>query len=326
MFACLQGIHKLQPLTQRTIDSSNASKRTFSTLFSETRKKAADFRELQKIKSTLFYLLRPNIGRELGLYNRDDGYVSVKRLLNLPEFSGMDVSQLQTLIDRDEDRKFRITLDPTKGDDCWWLRAKEWNETTWVMKPLFKRDHPGAAVYPTTMKEYESHIARNGIPRNGKEWIEVIRGISTEDFLDSLKDEEQVLIFLNIPKCIEGGLRFFSPTPAEQSWVEYTPIVTKGNSMGYIPPSLFQTVEVIRAKKRLIWGNPKPMNNKTWFDITLDDDAFEKDGNRKSLLKEPDSVSGVFKDLKAQQSVYSGLSVKKQRGVADEANHILTMS
>jgi len=103
-----------------------------------------------------------------------------------------------------------------------------------------------------------------------------------------------VFIFLNLQKSILSGIRFFSPTPSGQKWVSHTPLVTKGDEAGYIPPSLFSKVEHLTAKKQLIWGDPKPLEHKGW--VGFDESDFNEFGQRNTFLGAIRGLTGFVQD------------------------------
>lgn len=39
----------------------------------------------------------------------------------------MNMPTLQNIIDNDIKHRFILNYDPTKGDDCWWIRFKRWD-------------------------------------------------------------------------------------------------------------------------------------------------------------------------------------------------------
>jgi hypothetical protein len=59
------------------------STRPYSTIFSSPRRRI-DVAAFDNMKATLLYVLHSEAGREHGFGNRDDGYVSVKRLVSSP--------------------------------------------------------------------------------------------------------------------------------------------------------------------------------------------------------------------------------------------------
>lgn len=221
------------------------------------------------------------------------------------------------------------------------------------MKPVLPKDHPGTPVYSTTLEQWHGHIgeyfwcslgdsiyfrlssARNGIPRGRSDWIEISRNIFTAEYLlslssslirlfssslslSALEDNHEVFIFLNLSKCMEAGLRFFSPTPTAQKWTSGTPLITKGDSTGYILPSLFSRVEFVSTKKNVLWGDSKPINHQGW--VGFDEWDFTPDGQRKTYLQSPKGITGFT--MMASETT-TGLRLEDVPGLKAEAMAIL---
>jgi hypothetical protein len=144
--------------------------------------------------------------------------------------------------------------------------------------------------------------------------------ISIQHFSD-LEDNQEVFIFLNLGECIKAGLRFFSPTPSSQKWTYKTPLVTKGNEAGYIPPSLFSQVELVTTKANLLWGNPEPISQRGW--VGHDELLFDDDGKRKTYLRPAKGITGfVIPDAFASNDL-TRLRLEDVPGLKDEAMTIL---
>ncbi|KAF9482531.1 hypothetical protein BDN70DRAFT_874876 [Pholiota conissans] len=232
----------------------------------------------------LIYVLRRMTGREIGLENRDDEYVSVKLLLNHPEFHCISMPALQKVIDTDVKHRFSLKFDPTKQNDSWWLRARRWNESYYYLKPL-RPDSKKAvshAVYRTTLQEWHGHISRNGIPRLHEEYIRLECGIFTESYLQDMSSLDEVLVFVDIEAAMKAGLRFFIPTPPPQPNAKPIHLVTAGNEYGYIPPDLFAEVDRVQTKKTLLWGDEDPAMQKA---ILLSPEDLEKHQNPATYLR-----------------------------------------
>ncbi|KAF8966271.1 hypothetical protein BDZ97DRAFT_1917660 [Flammula alnicola] len=274
--------HLFQTTTPGTTSPKTSLKRHHSTIFSKPKNRPIDAHALENFIETLTYVLRRYVGREHGLENRDDDYVSLKLLLNYPEFRSMDMPRLQKMVDNDFNHRFDIRFDPTMGEDCWWIRAKRWNEPHFFLKPIKAANAPAQVVYQTTLSEWNSHISRNGIPRLHEEYIRFECGIRTDNYIDNLQDQNQVFIFLDVPRCLESGIRFFTPLPTPQPLAKPTHLLTKGNDWGYIPSRLFAQVDMVQAKKTLLWGDPQPISQVPY--ILQPEDAY-RHGERRTLLQ-----------------------------------------
>ena len=56
----------------------------YSTIFSVSTRRPVDHKAFEDLKTTLLYVLHPFTSKEYGFGYRDDGYVSVKRLVSFP--------------------------------------------------------------------------------------------------------------------------------------------------------------------------------------------------------------------------------------------------
>lgn len=130
-----------------------------------------------------------------------------------------------------------------------------------------------------------------------------------------LADQQQVFIFINIAKCIASGLKIFSPTPSAQKWSSHTPLVTKGNEAGYIPTSFFDRVELVTARKKLIWGDSKPIDHRGW--VGFDEMDFDETGQRKTYLKPADGIAGFYNETPC------GMQVDSVPGLREEVMRAL---
>jgi hypothetical protein len=119
---------------------------------------------------------------------------------------------------------------------------------------------------------------------------------------------------------MDAGIRFFSPTPSTQKWTYKTPLITKGNEAGYIPPSLFSRVDLVTAKKNLLWGDPKPIHQEGW--VGFDEVDLHPDGKRKTYLQPTKGITG-FVLPEAFTSVDTGLRLEDVPGLKDEAMRVL---
>ena len=63
------------------------SSQPYSTIFSPPKRRSIDYKAFENLKTTMLYVLRSAVGKEHGFGNRDDGYVSVKRLVSAFPFS-----------------------------------------------------------------------------------------------------------------------------------------------------------------------------------------------------------------------------------------------
>jgi hypothetical protein len=136
-----------------------------------------------------------------------------------------------------------------------------------------------------------------------------------------MEDNQQVFIFVNLSKCIKAGIRFFSPTPSAAKWSNLTPLLTKGNQAGYIPPSLFSEVELVTAKKNLLWGHSKPLHHIGW--VAHDERDLTPDGERKTYLPSAKGITGFVLPEPFTSEKTPGLRLGDVPGLKEEAMAML---
>ncbi|KJA27957.1 hypothetical protein HYPSUDRAFT_74440 [Hypholoma sublateritium FD-334 SS-4] len=270
--------------TFRTGSVAPSSQRNHTTIYEKLAPKPreAQSEEYVQFINKLTWVLRLHTGRELGLENRKDGFVSLKLLLNHPEFRGTDMPSLQRIMDMDIKHRFVLRYKPTNKDDAWWIRARRWNESYSFLKPIMTGKGPPQSVYRTTVQEFHAHIARNGIPRLHDEFIHLDCSIPTDHYLDDLKPRDHLFIFIDIEKCQQYGMHFFTPAPPPQPLAPPSHLYTKGDEYGYIPPSFFIAADRVLTKKQLIWGDPDPILQEARPLLT----KKEEEDQRRTFLKE----------------------------------------
>ncbi|KIM44764.1 hypothetical protein M413DRAFT_442722 [Hebeloma cylindrosporum] len=265
---------------------------------------------------TLTFLLRRAVGREHGLRNRDDDYLSVKELLNHPQYRWMNMSTLQNIIDNDIKHRFILNYDPMRGDDCWWIRFKRWDEKHFVFKPLTRNEDVETAVYTTSPKAWNSHISRSGIPRPHDEYIRLSRVIPAINFLQNLYNESHVFIHVDVPKCVKAGLHFFLPTPTSQRGGVDT-LVTKGDHLGYIPPDYFKQVQLVSARKNLLFGEPEPLPKLSW---PREGQDYDENGQKVTFLATPERNLKGFVNLNPHRKMDIAIHPETRQEAKDVLN------
>ncbi|KAJ3504062.1 hypothetical protein NLJ89_g8136 [Agrocybe chaxingu] len=315
---------------RRTLDIH--SRRAFSTIYTWNAKRPVDIRAKRDVIEHFLFLLRREVGRNHGFANRDDDYISVRRLLNHPHFRSLDFITLQRLVDLDPKRRIRLKFDPSKPQDYWWIHAKPWNDKHYIMRPATHRDSVISAVYETTLQDWNDHIgkwsSRNGIPRGHDEYIAISRGIPSSGYLETLQDQKVVYIFLDFEKCLRSGIHFLMPgATVQQSLRKTHMLLTRGNEMGYIPPNFFSSVEFVTLKKNVLWGekeDDKAFVYRDWdyFEDKEDEYTYDEHGRRKTLLEDPwVRVDGFADYVGLSQDVTPPLNVE----LLEEARETLSV-
>ncbi|KAH9479809.1 hypothetical protein JR316_0008404 [Psilocybe cubensis] len=257
--------------------------------------RGVDKTTLDELYETLAFLLRNHAARDYGLSTRPDGYLSVSKLLNYPIFRGVDFFKLHDLANRGRKYHIHIIYDPTKIDGPWWIRCQKFQEEHFVYRPALLSNANGVAVYRTSLQLWDSYISRTGIARHNDEWIRLDPYVPNKSYIDSLEDEDEVFIFLDIHDCLLHGLRFFYELHTSQKRNATTPLMTKGDLFGNIPPSMFSRVLFVQATKKHAWGLDPLAAQKSW---TVEPDDLDEYGMRKTFLPAPPRPLHAFVDFR----------------------------
>ncbi|PPQ86601.1 hypothetical protein CVT26_014947 [Gymnopilus dilepis] len=169
-------------------------------------------------------------------------------------FRHMDLLDLQSLIEADGKYRFELRFDPSKGEEAWWIRAKLWDEKKYTLVPCRLIHGVRTVVYKTTLDEWNNHISRSGIPLLGNDYIQLDRTINTPEYINTLSPHSAIFIFIDAQTALLAGLRFFFLLEISAHVNRHTPLLTRGNHLGLIPPSLFARVSLVEAAKTLIWS------------------------------------------------------------------------
>ncbi|KAF8813018.1 hypothetical protein BYT27DRAFT_7251367 [Phlegmacium glaucopus] len=147
-----------------------------------------------------------------GLTNREDTYVSVRELLNNYHFRMLTFPTLQKVVNQDRLHRFELLYQPLKGrdGDSWWIRVKRREEKDLRIDPIIFSDNVGPAIYGATLQDWRSYISLKGISRRDNDYIQISRGVPTQDYFTSLGPiTTQVLIHVDVKRAIDMGIRFF---------------------------------------------------------------------------------------------------------------------
>ncbi|PPR00470.1 hypothetical protein CVT24_004531 [Panaeolus cyanescens] len=288
MFSLTRAGH-LEPL-RRAFTLSPSLCRLHSTIFDK--KVSAHHRDLKlaeetHVRTLLSYLLRPFSGREHGLPVRDDGSLSVRALLNHPQFASMSFLQLEHCISSDFKHRFELAYDPKRPDDPWWIRAKLWNEKTMVLRPVLASDTFNLpVVYTTTLAAWKDHIVGRGIPCGHEDYIHLTLGLPATNFVappSTTSSPSSPVVFIHvhpIAALTESNIHFFLVGPKPQDPQSIRTIYTKGDENGVIPPRYFGKVEVVRVQQRLLAGN--------WYNPTPNSPGDGQKNSTESMYPVPD--------------------------------------
>lgn len=130
-------------------------------------------------------------------------------------------------------------------------------------------------------------------------------------------NESHVFIYVDVPKCVRAGLHFFLPTPTSQRGGVDT-LVTKGDHLGYIPPDYFKRVQLVNARKNLLFGEPDPLPDMSW---ARDGQDYDEGGQKMTFLPIPEKNLKGFVNLTSRRKM--GLAIHPE--TLQEAKDVLNL-
>jgi len=181
---------------------------------------------------------------------RPDGFVKVDDLFKRPKLKGLDFPTLEKLVKDNAKQRFQLLFEPATASDAsasaggagangtWWIRANQ-GHTLKVddldLTEITDASQLPAAVHGTTKKAWES-ISHQGLSKMARNHIHLALGRPGDPNVKSgMRNTSDILIFIDIPKAIQDGFKFFISTNGV--------VLTEGNKDGFIPPQYFKSVE-----------------------------------------------------------------------------------
>ncbi|KAF9077995.1 KptA family-domain-containing protein [Rhodocollybia butyracea] len=190
-----------------------------------------------RLSKTLSWLLRHGAQGE-GLKMRADGYVKVTDLLENPKIKSqaLDLKGLQEIVEADSKQRYSLICED--GDE-WWIKANQGHSIKAVkleLKPvLTAEDIPSrTAVHGTTKKAWQS-ISSQGLSKMSRNHIHLAQGVSGDNVISGMRKSCEILIFINIPKAISAGTKFFLSDNGV--------VLTEGNDKGFLEPHFFSSMD-----------------------------------------------------------------------------------
>lgn len=223
-----------------------------------------------RTSKTISWLLR-HAAASQGLAIRQDGYVNVDELLVHPRLSqsALDLDGLRKIVAGDAKKRYDLVFEAVGGasseeasqpelNGSWWIKANQGHSMKTVQLEL-KRirsldDVPsGVALHGTTVKAWEV-IEKEGLSRMKRNHIHLAQGISLTNAISGLRSSAQILIFIDIPKALAAGVKFFLSDNGV--------VLTGGDDSGYLKPDFFLRVEDIKRSPIPGWEGSGPIESK----------------------------------------------------------------
>ncbi|KIO03432.1 hypothetical protein M404DRAFT_27065 [Pisolithus tinctorius Marx 270] len=212
-----------------------------------------------RLSKSLSWLLRHG-AKTTGLQIRSDGYARVSDVVRTTNiyfnaneltryqlanvmFKDVTFLQLQEIVNRDQKNRYHLLFEPcltpsnNSGDDLWWIRANQGHSIKDVkldLQPISSASEIPLAVHGTTRKAWEL-IATQGLSRMKRNHVHLAQGVPGSGILSGMRNSSQVLIFIDVQKAIDAGIRFH----LSKNGV----VLTEGDAKGILGPQFFQRVE-----------------------------------------------------------------------------------
>ena len=187
-------------------------------------------KKLDRISRNLSSVLRHR-ALELGLTMDAAGYIPLPSILQLQDFKGITLSDIQQLVA--ECKKQRFALQDREGDGCF-IRANQGHTIegvidqdellTLITNPT---DYP-IVVHGTYKDAWKLIQESGGLNRMARNHIHFATGLPGADgVISGMRSSSQVLLYIDLAAAIADGIQFF----ISQNGV----ILTPGDQTGTLP-------------------------------------------------------------------------------------------
>jgi len=190
------------------------------------------------LSKALSWLLRHGAVKE-DLIVRRDGFIFLDEVLvhkKIRKYNA-NISDIKNIVKTSDKQRFAMGVD-NEGD--MWIRANQGHSfpvPDLQLKTINNiLDLPnGIAVHGTYKKAWEI-IKSKGLSKMKREHIHMAIGLPDEGVISGMRKTVQVLIYIDVEKCLEAGIPLFLSTNGV--------ILSPGNNNGIIPPELFLKVDI----------------------------------------------------------------------------------
>jgi len=185
-----------------------------------------------RTSKTLSWILRHGAKSE-GITMRPDGYVEVRDLLNNNRLRDLNFLALEKTVKDDPKNRYSLICEA----DVWLIRANQGHSIQAVqmeLEPITSAKQIPMAVHGTTRNAWES-ISTQGLSKMTRNHIHLAQGIAGQSVVSGMRSSSQVLIYIDIQKALDAGLKFGVSTNGV--------VLSEGDERGFIPPEYFSRVE-----------------------------------------------------------------------------------
>ncbi|XP_040827048.1 tRNA 2'-phosphotransferase 1 isoform X1 [Ochotona curzoniae] len=196
-----------------------------------------------QLSKALSYALRHG-ALKLGLPMGPDGFVPLDTLLQLTQFRGFSVEDVQRVVDTNGKQRFALQPgDPKSGP---LIRANQGHslqvpelELTPLETP---QTLPQVLVHGTFWKHWPS-ILLQGLSCRGRTHIHLASGLPGDPgVVSGMRLSCEVAVFIDGPRALADGIRFFRSANGV--------ILTPGNANGFLLPKYFKEAWQLRPTRK----------------------------------------------------------------------------
>ncbi|KAH9479733.1 Putative tRNA 2'-phosphotransferase [Psilocybe cubensis] len=138
-----------------------------------------------------------------------------------------------------------------KDQGIWWIKARQGHSIKTVqleLKPITSiSDIPtGIAVHGTNRAAWQL-ISKQGLSKMKRNHIHLAQNVAGENVVSGMRTSSQVLIYIDIPKALEAGIKF---------WLSDNGVVlTEGDAHGILSKEFFSKVVDVKNGELKDWKN-----------------------------------------------------------------------
>lgn len=233
------------------IEESNNSGTPATKSSSKPTKKIRPRNDLVHYSKALSKVLR-HTAKANGLQIREDGYIEVDSILKLPQFRGMGMELLLSIV-KGNDKK-RFTMEEVEG--VLYIRANQGHSIKAVQVPMARIDNASSIpkVVHGTKKELWPVISKQGLSRMKRNHIHCATGLYGDPgVISGIRKSCTLYIYIDSAKAMQDGVEFYRS--------ENGVILTEGVN-GLLSSKYFSRVETSDGEV-LLDAKASPKNNRS---------------------------------------------------------------
>lgn len=169
-------------------------------------------KELTKLSCTLCFILRHDFINK-NLQCDESGYIKVKDIFLNYSLSSISDKELEILVETNDKKRFHLII----KQDEYYIRSNQGHSLRigLLMKDelLFEKIvNPLNFCAHGTKKIYIDSIITNGLQRKNRKHFHFVSELIRNKQLSGYKKDSNVIIIIDMKKCLEAGMLFFKST------------------------------------------------------------------------------------------------------------------